>query len=153
MQNINSLQETWEYLKYILAIALHPSGLKLIGAGLFLIFSFFFDINHSTSLLSLFMLILLDFISGVASAKYLGEPIRSSKVKHTAIKLTAYFAVIAGAHLAESGLSPSLAILDETVLAFFLITELVSLLENVGRLGVQTPKKILNQLIETKNKL
>lgn len=147
------MKDTYDYLLYILGVAFHPSVFKIIWAGLFIIVSFFFDINHSAGLLSLFMLILLDFVSGVASAKYLNEPIRSSKVKHTAIKLTAYFAVIAGAHLAESGLTSYIAVLDETVLAFFLLTELVSLLENVGRMGIATPKKLLNQLIDTKNKL
>lgn len=149
----NTLSDTYDYLIYTLGVALHPSILKLIWAGLFVIFSFLFDINHTVGLLSLFILIILDFISGIASAKYLDEPIRSSKIKHTAIKLTAYYAVIAGGHLAESGLVSYFAIIDETVLAFFLITELVSLLENVGRMGVQTPKKLLNQLIDTKNKL
>lgn len=149
----NTLSDTYDYLIYILGAALHPSSLKLITAGLIIVFSFLFDVNQSAGLLSLLILIILDFISGISASKYLGEPIRSSKVKHTAIKLTAYYAVIAGGHLAESGLVSYFAIIDETVLAFFLITELISLLENAGKLGVQTPNKLLNQLVETKNKL
>ena len=149
----SNFRDTYEYIVYTLTVALHPSVVKSIFATSFVIFSFLFDVNQSMSLTALFVLILLDFVAGVSAAKYLGEPIRSSKIKHTAIKITAYFVVIAGAHLAEHGLASYLAVIDETVTAFFLLTELISLLENAGRLGVKTPKKLLNQLIDTKNNL
>ena len=34
------------------------------------------------------------------------------------------------------------------MVAFVGITEFISILENIGRLGYQTPKKLLNQLKE-----
>ena len=153
MQTTNALQDTWEYIIYTLSVALHPSVLKSVWAVLFIVATYLFDVNQGLALLGLFILVLTDFVTGVSSAKYLNEPIRSSKIKHTAIKLTSYFAVISAAHLAEYGLITFLSFLDETVLAFFMLTELISLLENVGRMGVQTPKKLLNQLMDTKNKL
>lgn len=153
MQTTNALQDTWEYIIYTLSVALHPSVLKSVWAVLFIMFSFMFDISQGAALFALFILVLIDFVTGVASAKFLGEPIRSSKIKHTAIKITAYFTVIAAAHLAEHGLSHYIAFLDETVLSFFMLTEFISLLENMGRIGIATPKKLLNQLVDTKNKL
>lgn len=152
MEN-NTLTDTMEYLTYIILIAFKPSVLKAIFSVVFVMVSFMFDINQANSLFALFILVLLDFLTGVSAAKYVGEPIRSSKVKHTAIKLTAYFVIISAAHLAEKGLVSYLAVIDETVVAFFLLTELISLLENIGRLGVQTPKKLLNQLTDVKSKL
>lgn len=149
----NTLTDSWVYLKYCLAVAFHPSVFKAIASVVLILYSFLFDIAHSQALLALFALVLMDFVSGVYASKVAGEPIRSSKIKHTAIKLTAYFGVVAGSHLAESGLITYLAVLDETVIAFFLCTELISLLENVGRLGFQTPKKLLNQLVDVKSKL
>ena len=149
----NTLTDSWVYLKYCIAVAFHPSVFKAIVAVLIIVYSFLFDNAHSQSLLALFVLVLMDFVSGIYASKKVGDPIRSSKIKHTAIKLTAYFGVIAGAHLAESGLISFIAVLDETVIAFFLCTELVSLLENVGRLGFNTPKKLLNQLQDVKSKL
>ena len=149
----NTLLDLIEYLKYCLITAFSPSVFKFIGTILFIIYSFFFDPLHTQALFALFALILLDFFSGVYASKVLNEPIRSSKIKHTAIKITAYFSVIAGAHLAEIQLILPIQILDETVISFFLLTELVSLLENIGRLGFNTPKKLLNQLIDIKNKL
>ena len=149
----SNLSDTYEYIVYVIVAALHPSTVKTLFAVIFIAVSFLFDLNQSSSLIALFVLILIDFITGISAAKYLGEPIRSSKIKHTAIKVTAYFAVIAGAQLAEHGLVDFLAVIDETVIAFFLLTELISLLENVGRLGIQTPQKLLNQLRDTKKKL
>lgn len=149
----NTLIDTIEYLKYTILVAFKPSVFKFLFSGFFISASFVFDITHGTSLLALFILVLMDFLTGISAAKYVGEPIRSSKIKHTAIKMTAYFAIIAASHLAEKGLISYLAVIDETVTAFFLLTELISLLENMGRLGIQTPKKLLNQLTDVKSKL
>lgn len=142
-----------DYIIYTITVAFSPSLFKAGFAIFFIAFSYIFDVSQQSALFSLFLLVLLDFATGISAAKFMGDPIRSSKIKHTAIKLTAYFVIIAGAHLAEKGLISYLAVIDETVTAFFLLTELISLLENMGRLGVQTPKKLLNQLSDVKNKL
>lgn len=149
----NAIKETQEHIIHVLTTSLEPSFVKFLFAFVYILLSFIFDLEQGSALFALFLLVLLDFATGISAAKYLGELIRSSKIKHTAIKLTAYFVVIAGAHLAEYGLIGYLAVIDETVLAFFLLTELVSLLENMGRLGVHTPQKLLNQLKEEKEKL
>jgi toxin secretion/phage lysis holin len=149
----NAITDTLIYTKYLLSVAFHPTVIKTIWTVAYICATFLFDINQSVQLISLFILVLLDFVSGVSASVYTKEPIRSSKIKHTAIKLTAYFAVIAGAHLAENGLSHYFAVLDETVTAFFLLTELVSLLENIGRLGVDTPKGLIQKLLDYKNKI
>ena len=149
----NALKDTFDYIVYTLSVGLDPTFVKSVFAVLYIMVSFTFDVKQGSALLALFILIIIDFLTGVSAAKYLGEPIRSSKIKHTAIKMTSYFVVIAGSHLAEYGLTKYLALIDETVLVFFLLTELISLLENMGRMGVQTPQKILNQLRDKKNEL
>lgn len=149
----NALKDTYDYIIYILYVAFHPSVFKALFAIGYIMFSFMFDVQQGPVLLALFMLVLMDFMSGIAAARYNDEPIRSSKIKHTAIKLTAYFAIISGAHLAELGITHYLTVIDETVTAFFLLTELISLLENAGRMGVDTPKGLLSKLLDYKNKL
>lgn len=152
MEN-NTFVDTIEYLQYTLLIALKPSAMKVTFSWFLVVLSFFYDKTQQASLLSLFALVLIDFVTGIAAAKYNGDPIRSSEIKHTAIKLTAYFGVIAGAHLAESGLGKPLDVLDESVVAFFLLTELTSLLENVGKMGIDTPKGLINKLLDYKTKI
>ena len=149
----NTLIEGLLYIKYALLSALHPSTFKVMGAALLIVYSFLFDPAHTQTLIALLALIILDFVTGITASKVNGDPIRSSKIRHSALKVFAYFGTIAGANLAEAGLISYLAVIDETVIAFFAITELLSLLENVSKMGFQTPKKILNQLQDIKKNL
>lgn len=143
---------TSSYLKYIITTSLHPSTTKIISAFFLFIYGFFFDVTQSHAHVALFFLVILDFITGVYAARFKKEKIKSAKIRHTAIKMTAYFTMIAGAHLAESGLHHVLSFLDETVLAFLLVTELISLLENMGKMGFDTPKGLIDKLVDYKNK-
>lgn len=138
------------YFKYIIVTVFKPSTLKVIVAIFLAIYGFFFDHSQLHSHVALFFLVLIDFFTGVSAAKRTGEKIKSAKIRHTALKMSAYFTMIASAHLAESGLPSFLQVLDETVVAFLLVTELVSLLENMQRMGYETPKKLLEKLSEFK---
>lgn len=149
---MQTLIEMLTYIKYTLVKVFSPSLVKSTGVFFYVIYAFLLDVTQYNSYVALLVLILLDFITGVYAAKKSGEAIRSGKVRHSAIKVMAYFAVISGAHVAENGIPAAIAFIDETVLAFFLITELISLIENVGRMGYETPKKILNQLKEYKER-
>lgn len=143
---MNAITETILYIKLTLTKVFSVSNAKTGWVAGFVVYSFLFDISQKEAHLALLVLILLDFITGLYAAKKIGEPIRSAKIRHSAVKVLAYFAVIAGAHLVEKGLVSYISFLDETVLAFFLVTELISLIENVGKMGYETPQKILNQL-------
>lgn len=138
------------YIKYLIVAAFKPTSLKFIAAILLTIYSFFFDHTQEHSHVALFFLVLLDFFTGVSAAKATGEKIKSSKIRHTALKMSAYFTMIAAAHLAESSLPSFLQVLDDTVTAFLMVTELISLLENMQRMGYETPKKLLEKLKEFK---
>lgn len=140
------------YIKYLLATAFSPSSVKTFTAIFLYIYGFFFDPTQNHAHVALFFLILFDFVTGVKAAKHANEPIRSSKIRHTAVKISAYFTMIAGAHLAESGLPSFLQVLDETVTGFLLVTELKSLLENMQKIGYETPKKLIDKLSEFKKK-
>lgn len=145
MQN-NAINEIAIYAKTILISAFTPSTWKFIFATIYVIYAFMFDVSKSQAFLSLVVLIIFDFITSIWAAKITGEPIRSAKIANSGVKLVAYFIVIAGAFQAERGLLLQISILDETVLAWFMARELISLIENVGRMGYETPQKLLNQL-------
>lgn len=143
---MNYLHETILYIKTIVVAAFSPSTGKAALAVIYVGYTFLFDVSKSDSYLSLLVLIGLDFITSLWAAKISGEPIRSAKIGNSALKVFAYFAVIAGAFLTEKGLISQISVLDETVLAFFMAREFISLLENVGKMGFSTPQKLLNQL-------
>lgn len=132
------------YLSYIAWKIRHAAEIKWL-AGLFVsISSFLFDPTQYVAMGAVFFLCLTDFFFGVAASRHGGEPIRSSKVVRTAIKIAVYFSLIAAARAAEHAIP--FTFLDTTVIGFLAATELLSILENTGRLGFAVPRKIVDLL-------
>jgi toxin secretion/phage lysis holin len=121
---------------------------SFLGGLSFSIYSFTFGMNNNIALFSLLLLIIFDFISAVAAAYVTGEEIKSAKILRSAVKIVVYFGLVAGAHLAENGLPLFAGILDESTIGFLVATELISLMENAGKLGFKTPNVVLNRLKE-----
>lgn len=132
------------YIIYTIKKALHAAELKWLFTFLLGVMSFFFDPTHNIAVIALFFLICIDFAFGVAAARATGEKVRSAKVMRTAIKMTVYFTLIAAARVTEYALP--LKFLDETVLGFLAATELLSILENAGRMGFAVPAKLVEIL-------
>lgn len=104
----------------------------------------FGDISH-TVLTALFMLILIDFVTGVWSSKMTGEKIKSSKIFRTAWKFALYFTVVSAGHFTEVVIGANF-FLDETIMGFLAITEMYSVLENMNRAGYDIPINLLKTL-------
>lgn len=123
---------------------LHAAELKALLAALLSVVTFFFDPLQQLALLALFVLILIDFFLGTAAARYTGDQIRSAKLVRTAIKFAVYFTLISAARVTEHALP--FTFLDETVVGFLSATELLSILENTGRLGFAVPSRLVELL-------
>lgn len=123
----------------------------LLGAVLSIL-AYLFDPTQHAALLALFILTLADFCFGVTASRKEGQPLRSSKVRRTAIKMTVYFAIVAMTRITENAI-PLLSFMDETLVGFLAATELLSILENVGRMGYAVPAKLTKILGDyTQNK-
>lgn len=150
---INTLREDMD-IAYIVGLfnkIVHASELKWASAGLLSIASFFFDPAEHIAIIAVFFLVIGDFVFGYAAAKSEGEPIRSAKLRRTAIKLVVYFSLISLARITEYAVP--IPIMDETVTGFLAATELLSILENAGRMGYAVPMKLtafLNDYIGVK---
>jgi len=129
---------------YLISKLRHFAEGKAIAGFFVSIATFFFDPAHYLAMVALFILVLIDFAFGVAASRYTGDPIRSSKVIRTAIKMVVYFSLIAAARITEHTLP--LSLLDETVTGFLAATELISILENTGRMGYAVPQKVVQLL-------
>ena len=105
-----------------------------------------FDTGKHQALIALLMLIVLDFIFGIASARVNKQPVQSSKIRRSAFKVATYYLMVSAGFLAEK--SVTFLPIDETILAFLVLTELISILENAGRCGFAIPKTLLAQLEE-----
>lgn len=123
----------------------------LLGAGLSVL-TFFFDPLLLLALEAVFFLIIIDFFFGVAAARATSQSINSAKLRRTAVKVVVYFALIATAYITEY--TVPFGFLDETVIAFLAATEMMSILENAGRMGYPVPQtllKVLGDFITSKN--
>lgn len=118
-----------------------------IAAGLVLgSLSFYFDVVYKNALLSIVVLVIFDFLTAIAANKKSGHAIESAKVFRSAVKTTIYFLLISAGFLAENATHRVIPFIDETIMGFLALTELISILENVGMMGFAVPQRLLNQL-------
>lgn len=115
-----------------------------IIASLLLLFSFFFGDFYRQAILSVMMLIIFDTLLGMLSAYYEGMAITSRKFGRVVQKGTVYMLAISAGYFAD--MTIGWQIVESIMIGFIGVTEFISILENMGRLGYQTPKKLLNQL-------
>lgn len=95
----------------------------------------------------LITLVIFDFVTAIMVSFKKGEPIESKKAFKTVTKIVVYGIFLSASHLTEQVI-PGTTFLDETAGSFLAITELISIIENIGHLGYAIPKKLLNRLEE-----
>lgn len=134
------------YMTHLFTRLIEGAQLKSLMAMLIAIAGFLFDPTHHIALMALFILIMADFTFGIAAARKTGEAVKCAKLRRSAIKIVVYYALIACAHLTEYALPAYMGFLDESVLGFLAATELLSILENTGKLGYVVPKNLVKLL-------
>ncbi len=123
---------------------------KLLVSGFATTFAYLFGSENLGIMTGLLALLLIDFCTGIMAAYVTGNPITSRRAFKSAFKTTAYGLLAASAHITET-IIPGSTMLDELVIAFLAVTELISILENTGKMGYAIPKKMLYRLEEFRN--
>ncbi len=100
-----------------------------------------------TLLITLVVMVILDYITGVSAAFYLKQA-SSAKGFRGIVKKVVLFAVVAVAVLIDRLVFHSSGILRGAVIGFFIANEGISILENAGRMGLPVPKKLLQALVQ-----
>lgn len=118
-------------------------GKFIAGTGLSIL-SFCFDSLQREALIALLILIIIDFFSALLVSYKTGETIQSSKVFRTALKTTVYFVLISAGFLAEKAIP--MGMIDDIIIGFLAVTELISIMENASRAGYVIPRGLLNSL-------
>ena len=126
-----------------------PTILKIVASIAVAIFFLFGDL-HLQSLVAVLMLMVFDTILGVMATYHEGQAITSRKFSRVIQKGAVYFIAISAGYYADTTIR--FDIIQSTMIGFIGITEFISILENMGRLGYQTPKKLLNQLKDFQSK-
>jgi len=139
------------YVYDLLSSVFSNVNLKITGAAMLSLGSFFFgETLQNMTLVMLFTLIIFDTITGVAAAYMNKEAIESRKIFRTAVKIAVYFLLVSAGHLSEVATHHILPV-EATILAFLALTELVSILENAGKMGYTVPQTLLNRIKEIRD--
>lgn len=126
--------------------------IKTVGSLLFIVSGFFLPvIALQQELISLLVLLVFDFATGVYAASKTQTLIKSAGIFRTAVKIVIYFVLVSAAFHTENTIP--LKIIDEAVIGFLAVTELISVLENTALAGHAIPRKLLTKLQNFSTKL
>lgn len=106
---------------------------------------FLFGMENTLILQSLLVLVVFDFITGIIAARQSGEQIKSKSAVRSAFKVAVYGLLVSAAHLTEA-ITPIATFIEEAVITFLALTEMISIIENVGKMGYAIPKRLLKKL-------
>ena len=123
---------------------------KTIISFFLAIASFLVGPENYNSLIILGVLIVMDLVSGITVCLKKGQSIESRKIFKTAAKAFVYLIIFSAAHLTE--VVTHLGFITTGVLSFLSITELISVVENMAKMGYAVPQKMLNQLRDSDSK-
>ncbi len=127
----------------ILQTTFEPSILKLL-VSLVLAFGFLFGEFHTQGIIAVIMLVTFDTVLGMMASWQEGHPITSRRFGRVVQKLSVYMIAISSGYFTDNTIGWNMV--QSTMVAFIAVTEFLSIMENMGRLGYETPKKLLNQL-------
>lgn len=127
----------------IIQTTFEPTVIKLF-VSLLLTFGFFFGDFHTQGILAVLMLMTFDTILGVMASWQEGKPITSRRFGRVVQKGSVYMIAISAGYFTDNTIGWHMV--QSTMVAFIAVTEFLSINENMGRLGFETPKKLLNQL-------
>lgn len=108
--------------------------------------SVLFGVQNYELLGLLGVLVVIDMVTGIMASFKLGHPISSRRALKTATKSVVYLLFFSAAYITGSIVPPMEALIVNGVLSFLAITEFLSVIENVAKMGYAIPKKLLNQL-------
>lgn len=134
------LTYTWQQLVKIFSV----TDAKITASVGMAVSYFLFGQLYSDALVAVAMLIVIDTILGLSAAYTNNEIIKSRRFGRVVVKGAIYFSAISAGYFADQTIPFNFV--QAGMIGFVGMTEFISILENVGRLGFQTPKKLLNQV-------
>ena len=133
----------------VILVTFTPSLFKL-SAGFMLTVSFLFGNLYHDAIVAVLMLMVFDTMLGVGATVYEGSALTSRKFARAIYKGIIYMVSISAGYFLDTTMPIALA--QTTMIGFIAVTEFISILENMGRMDMETPKKLLNQLKDFQSK-
>ena len=152
---------------------IEPTTFKIVIAAILSFAFFMFGELYNQALVAVVMLMVFDTMLGIGAAYHEGcktlpdeykkcfmivkflhliqrGDITSRKFSRAVVKGVVYFMAISAGYFAD--LTVPFDIIQGTMIAFVGVTEFISILENVGKMGFKTPQNLMNHLKEYRNK-
>lgn len=123
------------------------SKLKSIAATLAIFAAYMVGRENFDSLFFLFVLIVIDLITGMIAAVKMGMALESRKAFKTSTKTFVYLLFFMAA-FATSKIVPYASFIVLGVASFLAITEFISIAENMAKMGYALPAKLINKVKE-----
>lgn len=122
------------------------SGLKVAISSLFPLYAFLLDPLKTQLYYAIAMLIVFDFITAMFAVWYTKEKITSAKASRTLVKLLVYGFMVSGATLTDRFIIGNIELFADLTMGFVAITEFISILENISKLGFEVPSNVVKRL-------
>lgn len=132
-----------KYIQHLFQQMENYFNIKVLASVAIVAFAYMFDATKIPVYIALFLLIIGDSIAGIGASIHGGGKVESAKLRRTAVKFVIYFGMVGAGHIAEYGLLPAMGVLDESIAGYLIATELLSILENVGRMGYVVPIRVI----------
>lgn len=136
------LSEIW---RSICALCIGKTAVGIVLATL----GFLLGADNNSVLLALLVLTAVDFITAISAAKYNGTPIESRRALKSATKVVVYGLFITAGHQTSQIVGTDW--IEAAVISFLALTELVSIMENIGKMGFMVPMTLLNRVKELRD--
>jgi len=141
---IDYLKETWA--------SIFSYGIcKMALSFIFTAFGLLVGVENYDILLCLGILILLDFLTGVMSSVRQGQSITSVRAVKTVTKSIVFLVFFAAANQTGLIIPGMYEFITTGIASFLALTEFISVAENVAKMGYSIPRKLLNQISQTKS--
>ena len=121
---------------------------KIVASASLAAYAFFLSPLYLQLQLALIALLTFDAITGVMAAKYTGTSITARRLFRTPQKMFVYILLVSAAHLADLFIISTGAYFEFFMMFYLALTEFTSVIENIGKMGFKTPRKLLNQITD-----
>lgn len=141
-------------LEQVAVTASNHVTVKATAAAIVSLFAYFFDVGLYPAMLALFTLSILDLLTAfMARGENPTEPF-SRPIRKTAHKIAGYFVSISSVFILAKTVSIDigidLTVLDNMLVWFFVVHEVVSIIENLNKAGIPIPVPFLDKLKKVK---
>lgn len=135
-----------EYFTGVVNSCMSYSAVKWLSGSLYSAYIFAFGGDAKTAIFSIGALVIIDAVTGIYAAKKAGEVISSPRAFGSVVKCLVYLLMISAAHLFEVAVPILGTSATSIIIAFLALTEVISVMENIAKMGYEVPLKLLNTL-------